>query len=301
LSLVAVATKPVQAGLPLPGGSAGATVRVHPFRCGEVMLPPGALDRPKGRLAQPRAMLGTKRSRWIHVPVPVFLVEHPTAGRVLVDTGFHASVQDGARSSLGRRQAWVLPARQASGESAPEHLRALGIEPDEIATIVMTHLHNDHASGAIQFPGATFVVDAVEWAAACKGGFAEGYRHAHFDQPFDWRTVDYAAAQPHATFERTLDLFGDGSIRLLSTPGHTRGHQSILLKLADRELLLTADAAYTRRAIAEDVLPIFVFGGEDRYLHSLAAIRDYATQQPEAVVICGHDAEQWPQLQPVYA
>ena len=59
----------------------------------------------------------------------------------------------------------------------------------------MTHLHNDHASGAIQFPHATFVVDAAEWRAACKGGFAEGYRHEHFDQPFDWRTVDYAGGR----------------------------------------------------------------------------------------------------------
>jgi N-acyl homoserine lactone hydrolase len=298
---VAVSTKPTPASLPLPGGSPGATVRVHPLRCGEVMMPPSALDRPNGRLAQQRAMLGTRRSKWIHVPVPVFLVEHPTAGRILIDTGFHASVQDKARSSLGRRQSWVLPAREAKGESAPEHLLRLGIQPGDVSTIVMTHLHNDHASGAIQFPDATFVVDTAEWNAACKGGFAEGYRHAHFDQPFDWRTVDYEQAKPYATFKRTLDLFGDGSVRLLSTPGHTVGHQSILLRLEGRELLLTADAAYTRRAIDEDILPIFIFGGEDRYRASLSAIRGYAEQTPSAVAICGHDAERWPQLEPVYA
>ncbi len=264
-------------------------------------MPPRALDRPSGRLAQQRAMLGTKRSNWIHVPVPVFLVEHPTAGHILVDTGFHASVQDKARSSLGRRQSWILPARQAAGESAPEHLRARGIDPAQIATIVMTHLHNDHASGAIQFPDATFVVDEAEWAAACKGGFAEGYRHAHFDQPFDWRTVDYENARAHATFERTLDLFGDGSVRLLSTPGHTKGHQSVLLRLAgDHELLLTADAAYTRQAVDDDILPIFIFGGEDNYRRSLAAIREYTQGNPGAVVIPGHDAELWPRLEPVY-
>jgi glyoxylase-like metal-dependent hydrolase (beta-lactamase superfamily II) len=297
---MAVKTKPRPASLPLPGASAGATVRVHPLRCGEVMMPPSALDRPKGRFAQQRAMLGTKRSNWIGVPVPVFLVEHPTAGRILVDTGFHASVQDRAHSSLGRRQAWVLPARQAAGESAPEQLLARGIDPGDIATIVMTHLHNDHASGAIQFPDATFVVDAAEWTAACKGGFAEGYRHAHFDQPFDWHTVDYDGAGPYASFERTLDLFGDGSIRLLSTRGHTKGHQSVLLRLDGRELLLTADAAYTRRAVDDDVLPIFIFGGEDRYRRSLAAIRDYAEKTPDAVIICGHDAERWPQLEAVY-
>ncbi len=297
---VALSTQPTQARLPLPGGSAGATVSVRPLRCGEILVPPRALDRPTGRLAQQRAIFGAKRSRWIWIPAPVFLLEHPTAGRILVDTGFHASVQDGARSSLGLRQSWLLPARQARGESAPEQLRALGIDPGDIPTILMTHLHNDHASGAIQFPNATFVVDVAEWAAASTGGFAEGYRRTHYDQPLDWRTIDYEGAEPYAGFERTLDLFGDGSVRLLSTVGHTRGHQSILLRLRDRELLLTADAAYTHRAIEGDVLPIFVFGGEENYRRSLGAIRAYAQQHPEAVVIPGHDAERWPRLEPIY-
>jgi glyoxylase-like metal-dependent hydrolase (beta-lactamase superfamily II) len=301
LQSLAVATKPTPATLPLPGGSPGASVRVRPLRCGEIKIPPRALDRPTGALAQQRAMFGAKRSNWSWIPVPVFLVEHPTAGRVLVDTGFHASVQDGARTSLGRRQSWLLPARQARGESAPEQLRALGIDASEIETIVMTHLHNDHASGAIQFPDATFVVDVAEWRAAIQGGFADGYRRAHYDQPFDWRTVDYEEAQPHGPFERTLDLFGDGSVRLLCTRGHTKGHQSILLRLDRRELLLTADAAYTHRAIEDDVLPIFVFGGIDNYRRSLAAVRAYAKQNPGAVVIPGHDADNWPLLEPVYA
>jgi glyoxylase-like metal-dependent hydrolase (beta-lactamase superfamily II) len=299
---MAVATQPKPLGLPLPGGSAGSTVRVHPLRCGEVLLPPRALERPSGPLAQLRGMgLTTPRSRWQWAPVPAFLVEHPTVGPLLIDTGFHASVQDKAHTSLGRRQAWLVPAREAPGESAPEHLLARGIDPDEIGVVVMTHLHNDHASGAVQFPRATFVVDGEEWRGACEGGFGEGYRHEHFDQPLDWRTIDYAAAAGHAGFDRSLDLFGDGSVRLLSTPGHTRGHQSILLALDGRELLLTADAAYTTRAIAEGFLPIFIFGGEEPYRRSLAQIRAYVERNPDAIVICGHDARCWPQLEPAYA
>ena len=50
-----------------------------------------------------------------------------------------------------------------------------------------------------------------------------------------------------------MDLFGDGSVRLLSTPGHTAGHQSVAARLADREALLTADAAYLERTISDDV------------------------------------------------
>ncbi len=300
---MAVLTQPEPARLPLPGRRDGATVRVRPLRCGEVLLPPRALDRPSGPLSRLRGIgLTTPRSRWSWVPVPVFLVEHPTAGRLLIDTGFHASVQDGARTSLGRRQAWLLPARQGAGESAPERLRALGIEPEQISTVVMTHLHNDHASGASQFPHATFVVDEAEWRAACAGGFAEGYRHEHFDQPWDWRTVDHRGpdACARAGFERTLDLFGDGSVLLLSTPGHTLGHQSVLLALEDRTLLLTGDAAYIRRAIDDDLVPIFL-ADEPLYLRSLAALRDYVGRTPDAVVICGHDAQHWPALEPTYA
>jgi glyoxylase-like metal-dependent hydrolase (beta-lactamase superfamily II) len=246
--------------------------------------------------------LTTPRSRWSWVPVPVFLVEHPTAGPLLIDTGFDASVEDDPRTSLGRRQAWILPVRMGRGESAPARLRALGVEPEQIGVVVMTHLHNDHASGAAQFPHATFVVDGAEWRAACAGGFPQGYRHAHFDQPLDWRILDYGApgVRGHAAFERSLDLFGDGSVRLLSTPGHTLGHQSVLLVLAGRELLLTGDAAYTRRTIDDDLVPIFV-ADERLYLRSLAAIRDHVRRSPRTVVICGHDAQRWPRLEPVYA
>jgi N-acyl homoserine lactone hydrolase len=298
-----VSVQPTPATLPLPGASPGATVSVRPLRCGEVLLPPRALDRPTGPLSQLRGMgLTVPKSRWSWIPVPVFLVDHPTAGLILVDTGFHATVQDDARTSLGRRQAWILPAHQEPGESAPEQLKALGIDPDDITTIVMTHLHNDHASGAVQFPKATFVVDKTEWEAARNGGFAGGYRQAHYDHPFDWRTVDFDGphATPHEGFERTIDLFGDGSLRLLSTPGHTLGHQSILLRLKDGDLLLTADAAYTRRTIDDDLVPIF-FADDKLYVRSLAQIRGYVEQHPDAVVICGHDAERWPQLQTRYA
>jgi glyoxylase-like metal-dependent hydrolase (beta-lactamase superfamily II) len=300
---LAIATHPQALVLPLPGGSPGATVRVWPLRCGEVLMPPRALERPRGPLWQLRGIgLTAPRSRWFWVPVPVFLVEHPTAGRMLVDTGFHATVRDDPRTSLGRRHAWLLPARLGREESAPARLRALGVEPAEIGLIVMTHLHNDHASGATQFAHATFVVDEVEWRAASAGGFLQGYRREHYDQPFDWRTIDYAgpAAHAHGAFQRTVDLFGDGSVRLLSTPGHTLGHQSLLLALDGRELLLTADAAYTRRTIDEDLVPIF-FEDERLYLRSLAQLREHVRANPRAPVICGHDAQRWPRLDPIYA
>ena len=91
-----------------------------------------------------------------------------------------------------------------------------------------------------------------------------------------------------------------GTGRRLSPPGHTLGHQSLLLALDGRELLLTADAAYTRRTIDEDLVPIF-FADEQLYVRSLAQLREHVRATPDAVVIPGHDAQLWPRLHAVYA
>ena len=299
---MALATTPAPAPLPLPGGRAGATVRVHPLRSGDILLPPLAFERPGGPFAKARGMgLHVARSRWQWAPVPAFLVEHPSAGPLLVDSGLHASVAADPAISLGRRQSLLLPVRASAGQDVPSQLRARGVAPEQVAVVVMTHLHNDHASGAIQFPDATFVVTSHEWRIASAGGFAEGYRHAHFDQPLDWRTIDHAApaASGHAGFNRAADLFGDGSVQLLFTPGHTRGHQSVLLRLTgDRSLLLTGDAAYTQRSIERGLVPIFC-ADQHLYRRSLREIRAHVAG-PNHDVICGHDAERWPQLESVY-
>jgi N-acyl homoserine lactone hydrolase len=167
----------------------------------------------------------------------------------------------------------------------------------------MTHLHYDHAGGIADFPQATFVVDADEWAAARSGGFTKGYARKLVDHPFDWREVDFddPRVTSFASFGRTIDLLGDGSIRLLSTPGHSAGHMSVLLRLeSGRELLLTADAAYARRTIDEELVPVFV-DDVHRYRRSLREVRRYVEQTPGAEVICGHDRERWPELQDTYS
>ena len=295
-------TQPTPARIPLPGGQAGATVRVHPLRTGEIRLPPGGIERPKGPLAELRGFgLLRPRSRFTWVPVPAFLVEHPTAGAMLVDTGLDASVATDPRESFGRRSSRLLPLRQAPEESLPAHLAARGLEPAAIRFVVMTHLHNDHASGISQFPTATFVAAAAEWEAACSGGFLQGYRRRQFDHAFDWRLVDFddEAIDSYSTFGRSVDLFGDGSVRLLFTPGHSPGHQSVLLRLGAGDLLLTGDAAYTRRTIDEDLEPLFRADAHV-FRRSLGEIRRHLEREPATVAICGHDADAWTGLQAVY-
>jgi glyoxylase-like metal-dependent hydrolase (beta-lactamase superfamily II) len=153
----------------------------------------------------------------------------------------------------------------------------------------MTHLHNDHASGIRQFPGAEFVVEQREHEAASNGGFFQGYVSAHLDGASRWRKVDVASAPPADGFDHVLDVLGDGSIRLVFTPGHTHGHCSVLLRTADGDVLLTGDAAYARKTIEELLVPMYVIGDKADYLRSLGQIAGWVERHPRAPVICGHD------------
>jgi N-acyl homoserine lactone hydrolase len=300
---VSVAAETKRARLPLPGGVEGAGVRVHPMRTARMLAMPHFFQRPRGPLSTVRGLgVLTPRRRYTPVPIPAYLVEHPGAGPMLIDTGLPKAVAEEGAAALGRAFAVAYSIEMEPEWAVVEQLPAFGPDPMDIRIVVMTHLHYDHAGAIPAFPRATFVVDAAEWRAARSGGFTKGYSHKLIDHPFDWREIDFddPRVESFASFGRTVDLFGDGSVRLLSTPGHTPGHMSVLLRLeSGRELLLTADAAYARRTIDEELVPVFV-SDVHRYRRSLREIRRFLDQTPDAEVICGHDPERWPEVRETY-
>src|SRR4051812_36482736 len=166
---MAAATDPKLASLPLPGGREKAVVRVHPVTTGTAMYPEDAFYRRGGRLAALHALgVGSKK---IEIPIPAFIVEHPGAGLVLVDTGFHASLASDPKANMGPILGRLFSPRMGHDDAMPDQLRARGLDPKDVGIVVMTHLHVDHASGVSQFPEATFVVTDREWRG---GGRGEG-------------------------------------------------------------------------------------------------------------------------------
>jgi N-acyl homoserine lactone hydrolase len=300
---MATAAEPRPAQLPLPGGREGATVHMHPLLCARMIVPPGLVHRGEGRLAPLRALgVGVSKDRWLEFPVQAFLVEHPGAGLVLVDTGFHAAVAVDPRQGMGRLGGLVFKDLQMeSAQAVPGQLRERGLDPGDVGTVVLTHLHSDHASGIAQFPDAKFVVSAAEWKAAAEGSVTDGYIKRQFDHAFDYRLLDFEseAADSFASFGRSLDLFGDGSLRIVFTPGHTAGHCSVVLRLAERDVLLTGDAAFTREAIADTLIP-YRMADEHRFRRSLREIQLYIEQHPDAFVVPGHDMAAFRRLDAVY-
>jgi N-acyl homoserine lactone hydrolase len=315
---VTTAAEPRPAELPLPGGREGATVRLHPLLTGKSRAPVPWFLRDQGRMAWRRALgLGVKSDGWVPSPIPAFLVEHPGAGAMLIDTGFHSSVAVNPRENLGRLSRFSFKGLEMTQDQAVSaQLRSRGIQESDVKVVLMTHLHIDHASAVSDFPEATFVVSSTEWAAATSQGELHGYMPRQFDHAFDYRLLDFegddlregagsartgAVVTPEsfAGFARTFDLFGDSSVRMVYTPGHTLGHASVLLRTGRGEVLVAADAMYLRRTLDDTHLP---YRTEDEHLfrRSLREIRQYAQETPDALIIPGHDWEAWQRLEAAY-
>ena len=288
---------------PLAGGREGATVAVEPLLCGRMHAPRGfiegkqaAHDRADARPRHPAlAVAGAADPR---LPRP------PSLGRAVPRRhGLHPSIASRPAENLGRLVANFSKPELEPGKDLPSQLRARGIDAKSIGLVVMTHLHFDHASGMSEFPGATFVLTEAEWIAATTESrpFMHGYRHAHYDYAFDYRTLSYDSGRvsSYSTFGRTFDLFGDGSVRLASTPGHSAGHQSVICRLRDRDLVIAGDAIYTIGQLNDAPEPPRPL---DRHTwrRSAQELRLFARQYPQAVIIPGHDPDHWELLEERY-
>jgi N-acyl homoserine lactone hydrolase len=290
---------------PLAGGTPGATVTVEPLVAGHVEWPRAMMVSPGGRMLSAkllRAILTGKGA--IEVPCPVFLIRHPSAGAILVDTGLHPSVATDPKENFGSLGARFGHPTLAPGEDAASQLRSRGLEPGEVPIVVMTHLHLDHTSGISEFPNSTFVVSGTEWQAATHGAnpMTAGYRRSHFDYAFDYRTVDFDRANinSYAGFGRTFDLLGDGSIRLAYTPGHSAGHMSVIAHLAQRDFVIGGDCVYVEGQLdgSEPGQP----RPQDAHnlRRSLQELRLFRRQFPDAIVTPGHDPDFYAQAQQRY-
>ena len=290
---------------PLEGGEAAATVTVEPISGGEVQFPAASFERPGGRLESIKAtgLLTSRASGWWWVPCPAFLITHPSAGQLLVDTSLHPSLAAKPRENFGRLATWYARPRLERGMDLPSQLRDRGADPRSISRVVMTHLHFDHASGIAEFPSATFVISRDEWVAATTGHrpIFRGYRPQHYDYAFDYRLLDFngPGVDSYSTFGRTFDLLGDGSIRLVFTPGHTLGHMSVVARLRERDFMIAGDAVYTIRQLE---------GGpgqprpHDPHLwrRSLQELQLFHREYPRAVIVPGHDPGHWRMLETRY-
>ena len=161
----------------------------------------------------------------VAMPMYAYLIEHPK-GRVLVDTGQSYELRD--ECSLFEEEDTIVP-----------QLARLGYTPDDIDYVVISHMHLDHAGYMSSFPNAVFIVRKEELRAAW---WPEPYEKPGYQFPTYEKARGFRYIQPG--IDEDYDVFMDGSIVLIDTRGHTRGHQSVVLDLPNTgKVVLTIDAA----------------------------------------------------------
>ncbi len=286
---------------PLAGGVEGGSVVVEPLEAGRAIQPAAYFERERGPLARLHAYgIGVSRSDYVNLPIPAFLVRHPGVGPILVDTGLHPSIASDPRDNMGRLASRLFELE--SGADVASQLRTKGLRPADVAVVVMTHLQVDHASAISEFPEAVFVVSAPEWRAATENpSLRRGYRPAHYDFGFDYVTVDFDSEQveSYGSFGRTFDLFGDGTVRLAFTPGHTEGHMSVILALPRRDFVVAGDVAYYWRQLQGGPEPYMV-ADRHNWRRSIKEMQAFREAYPYALIVPGHDPEFWPKLDSRY-
>ena len=216
----------------------------------------------------------------VRMPVPAYLIEHPR-GTALFDTGMHPDCQRDPAGRVGQRVAGLFAFDYHPGEEISARLDALGCDPKRIDLIINSHFHFDHAGGNALIPNATLLVQRREWEAGRDPEIAArcGFDPHDFDLGHALRLVD-----------GEHDVFGDGSVLCLPTHGHTPGHQSLKLRLADGDIVLAADSCYFCRTLRERRLPRFVYDRDGM----LAALDRLATLEAGgARIFFGHDPEFW--------
>ena len=265
---------------------------VEPIISGRIEVAETIQASPKGEMGT-LAALRAMREETRPVPVPAFLVRHPTAGLTLIDTGLHPSIASDPEANLGKIATSFTEPTMAPGQDVPSQLRDRGIEASEIRQVVLTHLHVDHASAISEFPGAVFVVAREEWEDATGGllPILRYYRRQQFDYAFDFRTIDYSSdsVNSFSTFGRSFDLFGDGSVVIVSTPGHSAGHQSVVLRLADRPMLVAGDAIFLANQLEPGASLAARARDRHEYERSIREMQLFRREHPSAIITPGHD------------
>ncbi|MFN3932756.1 MAG: MBL fold metallo-hydrolase [Brevundimonas sp.] len=214
-------------------------MKVHHLNCGT--------DCPFGG----RFMDGRSRGPTARLVCHCLLVETPSSGLVLVDTGYGLRDVHHPHPRTSRLMRGLLNIRFREEETAIRQVEALGFSSRDVRHIVLTHMDFDHAGGLEDFPHARvhLLGRELDAARALDGGVTsrKRYRPMQFDAVHDWRPYR-SEGEPWFGFGAVRDMDGlPPEVLLIPLTGHTWGHAGVAVA-TDGGWLLHAGDAYFHRA-----------------------------------------------------
>lgn len=173
------------------------------------------------------------------------LLVETNAGLLLVDTGWGLDAYF-RPTPFERIFRWIVRSLDDPGESAIRQVERLGYRAADVTDIVVTHLHLDHAGGLRDFPAARVHVYTEEHRiATCDRTFYEGaHRPVHWAHGPDWVLHDHGGDAWFGYASTPPFTIGGLELRLIPTPGHSRGHCLVAIRLKTGWLVHAGDAYF---------------------------------------------------------
>ncbi|MCK9813167.1 MBL fold metallo-hydrolase [Pseudomonas sp. MAFF 302046] len=239
------------------------------------------------------------------------LIQHPDHGWILYDTGYAEHFFQATRALPERLYRSAVPVQLPVAEQLLAQLHALGIGPEDIRCVIISHFHADHIAGLRDFPRATFIALEADhqhieslrghrWRATL-GGHLPGLLPEDFSARLRLANASPACALPAwmTPFERGLDLFGDASLIGVPLPGHSEGQLGLFIPDAEgRPVFLVADACWSVPACRAERLPAapalwFASADQRQYRRTYSDLGQLIRREPAVAVLPSHCTHAW--------
>lgn len=234
-----------------------------------------------------------EKARDITIPVSMWIIDHPK-GLVVFDTGNNVAISDGADNC---KKYWApgncdfLKPSQTRADVIDAQLKTLGYDASKVKVVVSSHSHLDHIGNIEMFPNA---VHAIQKKELYQAWFPEKFQGRTTPGTFVMADIDNAREFNYLELEGDYDLFGDGSAMILSTPGHTLGHQSMKVKLGSgKTIIITQDAVWMQENL--DGYPAGLNYSVQDYTKSLNRLK-FMRDLEGADLFMAHDQDQYAKM-----
>lgn len=285
-SLAACAAPPSQAALPIPP----APPTPHPPASMTLSAIPSGSTQSTAAMAFEGGGRDDKRT----FVAGAILVDHPK-GKLLFDAGYGRDLAEHFKTAPAIMRATIKPVLTTP---VADQLAAAGVPVTSLKAVVLTHAHWDHVSGLQHF------ADAPVWVTKAERDFAdhaEGAKLARQLGTANYKTYDFPDG-PYLGFERSWDVFGDGSVVLVPTPGHTPGSIAAFVNTPDgKRYVLVGDTAWQAEGVTlpaqKPTLSRTIVDADGPATWTMLQRLHAATQAvPGLVVVPAHDARVWKTL-----
>jgi glyoxylase-like metal-dependent hydrolase (beta-lactamase superfamily II) len=227
------------------------------------------------------------KARDITIPVSMWVIDHPK-GLVVFDTGNNVAITENCKAYWAPGNCDFLKPSQKREDTIDMQLKKLGYSTDAVKVVVTSHTHLDHVGNIEMFPKAIHVLQKKE---LYQGWWPEKFQGRTTPGSFVMADIDNAREFNFLELNGDYDLFGDGSVQILSTPGHTLGHQSMKVKLASgRSIIITQDAVWMQENL--DGYPAGLNYSVQDYTNSLNRLK-FMRDLEGADLFMAHDGDQY--------